>query len=145
MGEERTQNERDILYKVSHPGIVKLFAALTIRGSDRQYALVMGYCHGGDVATKIQIEGDPGLPYEIARRYSAQALDAVSYLHAQHIMHRDLKPSNLLLTAQDNCKIADFGVGKTLGGKNVGHTAVGTPLFSAPEIGTGRYEYSADI
>jgi len=143
--EERAQNERDIMSNARHPGIVKLFAALAMRGNGRNYALVMEYCPGGDVATKIMVEGAPGLPSVFVRRYAAQALDALRYLHGEHIMHRDLKPNNLLLTAHGDCKLGDFGFGKNVGGNHLGHTAVGTLTYAAPEVHSGSYDYSADI
>lgn len=89
-----------------------------------------------------------------ARRYSAEILQALSYLHELGIIHRDLKPSNVLITAHDHCKLADFGFSKQLTGSDVGpskgkeafNTVVGTLGYVAPEVsGLERYGRAADV
>lgn len=44
-----------------------------------------------------------------AAKYTYQVADAVNYCHRNHVIHRDIKPENLLLTIEDNVKLADFG------------------------------------
>lgn len=46
----------------------------------------------------------------LACRYWRQLLEGVRYLHGRGVAHRDLKPENLLLDANDNIKISDFGM-----------------------------------
>lgn len=50
------------------------------------------------------------MPYAEARTYMTQLLSGVNYLHEKGIVHRDIKPENLLLDANDNLKISDFGM-----------------------------------
>jgi serine/threonine protein kinase len=50
------------------------------------------------------------------------------------VVHRDLKPQNMLLTADDQVKIADFGAAVLTGGGAKVLAAGGTPAFMAPEL-----------
>lgn len=70
---------------------------------------------------------------------------AMAYLHGMGIIHRDLKPENVLMAEAMTPKVADFGVSRE-GDDMMTMTAVGTPLFSSPEILThSRYSASVDI
>ena len=46
-----------------------------------------------------------------------QILNGVAYMHAKNVFHRDLKPQNILISNQGDIKIADFGLGRVVGGK----------------------------
>jgi serine/threonine protein kinase len=62
------------------------------------------------------------------------------------IAHRDLKPENLLLDADDNLKISDFGLSGMMKQGVMLETICGTPHYVAPEVLTGNYDgYMADI
>uniref|UniRef100_A0A3Q1BVF3 non-specific serine/threonine protein kinase n=1 Tax=Amphiprion ocellaris TaxID=80972 RepID=A0A3Q1BVF3_AMPOC len=65
-------------------------------------------------------------------------VSAVQYCHQKHIVHRDLKAENLLLDADMNIKIADFGFSNefTLGNKL--DTFCGSPPYAAPELFQGK-------
>jgi hypothetical protein len=72
----------------------------------------------------------------------------LQHLHDLKVMHRDIKSMNILVTDSYSCKLTDFGCAKSL---NDGHGAIlntansGTPLWMAPEVKMGHYDYSADI
>jgi len=68
-------------------------------------------------------------------RYGRQILDGLSCLHQVGIVHRDIKPFNILITDQDNIKIADFGLSKLHGEEAMGppQVKVGSPYYAAPE------------
>nr|CAG8555017.1 7816_t:CDS:10 [Entrophospora candida] len=81
-------------------------------------------------------------------KFMFQLVDGVLYLHSRRIFHRDLKPQNLLITADDNLKIADFGLARAIGVPMRPYThQVITLWYRAPELllGASHYSYSVDM
>ena len=70
----------------------------------------MEYVEGGDCASLIKNIGC--MTVDLARRYFAETVLAVEYIHDYGIIHRDLKPDNLLITAMGHIKLTDFGLSK---------------------------------
>ena len=52
--------------------------------------------------------------YKLAKKYTRQLLEGVSFLHEKQIVHRDIKGDNLLRDSDGNIKLADFGCSKML-------------------------------
>ncbi|OXB79555.1 UNVERIFIED_CONTAM: hypothetical protein H355_000371 [Colinus virginianus] len=73
-----------------------------------------------------------------ARRKFWQILSAVEYCHSHHIVHRDLKTENLLLDANMNIKLADFGFGNFYKSGEPLSTWCGSPPYAAPEVFEGK-------
>jgi serine/threonine protein kinase/WD40 repeat protein len=92
--------------------------------------------------------GQPHLVYfrEIAR-IGAQVADALDYAHRQGIIHRDIKPSNILLDAQGNAWVTDFGLAKLGEGQDLSksHDLIGTLRYMAPERFRGVNDRRGDI
>lgn len=126
--------ERDILWRVDHPFVIKLFD--TYRDRDRLYML-LELVQGGELFGRLQNSPTPGRisPGE-ARFYAACVLDAFDYLHALHVVYRDLKPENLLIDAAGYLKLVDFGFAKFVPDRTF--TLCGTPEYLAPELVLGR-------
>jgi serine/threonine-protein kinase len=109
----------------------------------------VGQCNGQDYFTMEYIEGQ-SLAQSIAQgpidvptavRIVSAIARAVDYLHRQGIVHRDLKPSNILLDAQGEPYLTDFGLAKILApDAQLTATGViaGTPAYMAPEQAAGR-------
>ena len=95
----------------------------------------MELAEGGDLFDKI--ESDVGVGEDIAHLYFTQLISAVSYMHSKGIGHRDIKPENILLSAEGNLKIADFGLATLFeykGVKKLCKTSCGSPPYTAPEV-----------
>lgn len=97
----------------------------------------MELAEGGDLFDKI--ESDVGVGEDIAHLYFTQLISAVNYMHSKGIGHRDIKPENILLSAEGDLKIADFGLATMFeykGIKKLCKTSCGSPPYTAPEVVT---------
>ncbi|XP_016109724.1 serine/threonine-protein kinase MARK2-like isoform X8 [Sinocyclocheilus grahami] len=122
-----------IMKVLNHPNIVKLFEVIE---TDKSLYLVMEYASGGEVFDYLVAHGR--MKEKEARAKFRQIVSAVQYCHQKCIVHRDLKAENLLLDADMNIKIADFGFSNefTLGNKL--DTFCGSPPYAAPELFQGK-------
>ncbi|XP_077089446.1 serine/threonine-protein kinase MARK2 isoform X17 [Siphateles boraxobius] len=122
-----------IMKVLNHPNIVKLFEVIE---TEKTLYLVMEYASGGEVFDYLVAHGR--MKEKEARAKFRQIVSAVQYCHQKCIVHRDLKAENLLLDADMNIKIADFGFSNefTLGNKL--DTFCGSPPYAAPELFQGK-------
>ncbi|KAI4287953.1 MAG: hypothetical protein L6R35_002790 [Caloplaca aegaea] len=115
-----------------HANIVQFFST----GEDYTWRwIAMELAEGGDLFDKI--ESDVGVGEDIAHLYFQQLVSAVSYMHSKGVGHRDIKPENILLSAEGNLKIADFGLAtlfKHNGLTKLCKTSCGSPPYTAPEV-----------
>uniref|UniRef100_H2SX30 non-specific serine/threonine protein kinase n=1 Tax=Takifugu rubripes TaxID=31033 RepID=H2SX30_TAKRU len=130
---DKTQLNPNSLQKVIRLLLVKLFEVIE---TERTLYLVMEYASGGEVFDYLVAHGR--MKEKEARAKFRQIVSAVQYCHQKHIVHRDLKAENLLLDADMNIKIADFGFSNefTLGNKL--DTFCGSPPYAAPELFQGK-------
>ncbi|XP_034294168.1 MAP/microtubule affinity-regulating kinase 4 isoform X4 [Pantherophis guttatus] len=122
-----------IMKGLNHPNIVKLFEVIE---TEKTLYLVMEYASAGEVFDYLVSHGR--MKEKEARAKFRQIVSAVHYCHQKNIVHRDLKAENLLLDADANIKIADFGFSNefTLGSKL--DTFCGSPPYAAPELFQGK-------
>ncbi|XP_058596364.1 MAP/microtubule affinity-regulating kinase 3 isoform X10 [Panthera onca] len=122
-----------IMKILNHPNIVKLFEVIE---TDKTLYLIMEYASGGEVFDYLVAHGR--MKEKEARAKFRQIVSAVQYCHQKRIVHRDLKAENLLLDADMNIKIADFGFSNefTVGSKL--DTFCGSPPYAAPELFQGK-------
>ncbi|KAM4642318.1 MAP/microtubule affinity-regulating kinase 4 isoform 1-T1 [Discoglossus pictus] len=122
-----------IMKGLCHPNIVKLFEVIE---TEKTLYLIMEYASGGEVFDYLVSHGR--MKEKEARAKFRQIVSAVHYCHQKNIVHRDLKAENLLLDAEANIKIADFGFSNefTPGGKL--DTFCGSPPYAAPELFQGK-------
>ena len=128
---ERMRQERQILAALEHPNIARLLDGGTT--ADGRPFLVMEYVDG-DPLDRYVTRRQPGLR-EILELFQ-KVCAAVSYAHRNLIVHRDLKPANILVAADGQPKLLDFGIAKLLDGSSQ-RTKTGagamTPEYASPE------------
>ena len=106
---ERFSRERDILAKLEHPNIARLYDG-GVNDQGLPY-LAMEYVPGQPL-----IAWCDGHMLGIAERLKLflHVLEALRYAHEKHVIHRDIKPSNILVTEAGEVRLLDFGVAKLL-------------------------------
>jgi len=137
------KNEIEIMKKLDHPNIIKLYE---IFEDSRYVYLVMEVCSGGELFERITAKGH--FSEAEACDVFNQIMHALYYCHSFNICHRDLKPENFLyLNGADDSplKVIDFGLSKISQANNVMTTRAGTPYYIAPEVLQGKYDQSCDI
>ena len=146
-GLNRLRAEAGAVARLGHPNIVQIYDVGEHEG--RPY-LVLEHVPGGDLAQSLAI--GPPCSTETAARLVATLARAVHHAHARGIVHRDLKPANVLLGAEGEPKITDFGLAKRLEGGEASTatgTAIGTPSYMAPEqaglVGKADIGPAADV
>ncbi|XP_040189631.1 MAP/microtubule affinity-regulating kinase 3 isoform X4 [Rana temporaria] len=122
-----------IMKILNHPNIVKLFEVIE---TEKTLYLIMEYASGGEVFDYLVAHGR--MKEKEARSKFRQIVSAVQYCHQKHIVHRDLKAENLLLDADMNIKIADFGFSNEFTVGNKLDTFCGSPPYAAPELFQGK-------
>ncbi len=131
----RFLRERQILARLEHPHIARLLDG-GIAKDGRPY-FAMEYIDGEPVL-RYCAQCELGLEARI--RLFCDVCAAVQFAHGQLVVHRDIKPSNILVTANGEAKLLDFGIAKLLDDSHGGMTQTAdaqhrplTPAYAAPE------------
>ncbi|XP_077274366.1 extracellular signal-regulated kinase 2 isoform X2 [Temnothorax americanus] len=145
---------REIMFLLSfanHENIIKLIG-LHKADNDRDIYLVFEYMET-DLHNVIKRGNILKDIHKVFIMY--QLFKAIKYIHSGNVIHRDLKPSNVLLNAQCHCKIADFGLARSVTqiGEGDGETGsdptltdyVATRWYRAPEILIASKRYTKGI
>ena len=106
---QRFARERDILASLTHPNIARLYDAGL--ATDAQPYLAMEYVEGQPITDYCD---ERKLDVRERVRLTQQVMDAVQHAHANLVIHRDLKPSNVLVNANGQAMLLDFGIAKLL-------------------------------
>lgn len=131
---ERMAQERDILAALEHPHIARLYDA-GVTSDGRPY-LALEYIEGVPITDYCDRHR---LSIQQRLRLFLQVLDAVRYAHAHLVIHRDIKPSNILVSADAQAHLLDFGIAKLVNQEVPGGsvTQLGsrmmTPNYASPE------------
>ena len=143
---KRFSREGQILQKLDHPNIVKVF---DFGESDGQPFLVMEYLPCGTL--KQLIKKRKSILWKESLRLLIPILQALEYAHSKGVIHRDIKPSNILLTSDGQPMLSDFGVAKIIEEDatqelTATSASVGTPEYMAPEQITSKtFDARADL
>jgi hypothetical protein len=137
MVEERFLREARTLAQLSHPHIVRIYDVGQAGG---RHFIAMELVQGPGLARRLERE-----PADLAEtlRLGQQICSALEFIHEQGIIHRDIKPENILLDAEGNARLSDFGLVKLreetgsvlLSGA---HSLLGTPAYMSPEQARGQ-------
>ena len=106
---ERFRSERQILASLSHPNIANLLDG-GVSGAGEPF-LVMEYIQGESITDHADKQG---LDIDARLNLFQKVCSAVSYAHRNLVIHRDIKPSNILITADGEPKLLDFGLAKLI-------------------------------
>jgi hypothetical protein len=142
-------DEMRVAMAMSHRNIVQTFDA---GKHDDQYFLVMELVDGCSLRALIDLLDEDGeqLPIDVALFVGMEVSAALDYAHGlapEGVIHRDVSPSNILLTAQGDVKLADFGVAKAAGRLFVTtpNLVKGKQRYMAPEQARGQPSRASDL
>ncbi|NDJ53257.1 MAG: serine/threonine protein kinase [Chloroflexi bacterium] len=128
---KRFEREVQTIALLQHPRIMPVYDYGQQGGSPY---IVMAYLNGGTLSDLVKEQGT--LPLDRVARITEQIAEGLDFAHDQGVIHRDFKPSNVLLDANGNAYLADFGIAKISmdTGGLTGSGIVGTPTYMAPEM-----------
>lgn len=131
----RFKSEAAQAARLRHPGIVPVYAVGETPAGEHWFAMEL--IEGDDLAIRLVRDG-PLAPREAARIIRDAAL-ALQHAHEQGVVHRDVKPANLMLRADSDVVLTDFGLAKHVGSGGLTTTGslVGTPYYMSPELVRG--------
>lgn len=135
----RFYTEAETAAGLNHPGIVPVYDVGSHSG---QHYYAMGFVDGPTLSDELRRRR---FSMEESARLVLELANAVAYAHEHGVVHRDLKPGNILLPAEGQPQITDFGLAKrtdepsqlTMAGQ-----VLGTPGYMAPEQAAGDIDQS---
>lgn len=137
---DRIVTEINILQKVNHKNIIKLY---DYKFDGEYVILIMEYCNGKNLKYWIDNKDKTKTTF---CTFIQNILEGMYYLHSNGIMHRDIKPENILIH-NGEIKLCDFGFSVIIKDQlQLFNTMCGTPLYMSPEIlFLNKYNSSSEI
>lgn len=122
--------------RLDHPGIVPIYE---IGSSEGRHFLVMKWVEGGTLASRLDA-GTSMTPRQ-AVAFMAKVARAVHHAHQRGVLHRDIKPGNILVEADGEPWVTDFGLARRIDDPSeltLTGSVVGSPSYMAPEQAAGK-------
>ena len=148
MDDEYIKNELDILKKLSHPNIVRIYEFYE---SENNYYLINEFCNGGELYNYIN---KSKLDEQQLSIIFYQVFSGLCYLHENDVLHRDLKPENILISKKEIdlltneeyfwIQIIDFDCAKIFEQNKKDNIIVGSIYYLAPEVLNKEYNEKCD-
>ena len=127
---ERFKQEAVTVASLQHAHIVSIYG---VRQIGDLHFFVMQFVPGRTLEGVLRDVG--ALPIPVVRAWLYQIGSALGYAHRRGVIHRDIKPGNILLNADGEAIVTDFGIAKVAESPNQTQTGtvVGTPVYMSPE------------
>lgn len=138
---EHFRREAEILIKLNHPNIAKVFDHFLDNARDY---LLLEYIKGPDARELVRRSGKQSV--ESVKKWTLQMSDVLQYLHSQEppVVHRDISPDNIVINSSDDAILIDFGAANEFVGEATG-TLVGKQSYMSPEQIKGKVTPQSDI
>lgn len=142
---DRLKSEIKLARKITHPNVLRTFDFGEVNGIPY---ISMEYVRG--LTLRYLLREAKRVPYSAGLRIARQLVAGLGAAHEVGVLHRDIKPENLILEANGNAKLMDFGIARPARRTQAGHTQpgtfLGTPNYCAPEQLAGEeVDERADI
>jgi tetratricopeptide (TPR) repeat protein/predicted Ser/Thr protein kinase len=126
----RFRREIALARKVTSPNVLRVY---DLAEHDGLRFLSMEYVDGEDLAALMKRE--KGMPIERATSIFRQVCVGLAAAHAQGVVHRDLKPQNVLVDKQDQVRVGDFGLARSMDDSalTASGAVLGSPAYMSPE------------
>lgn len=143
--EEDILNEMEILKRLDHPNIVKIYEFFEFKN---KYYFITEFCQMGELFDEINKIHKFKEDHAASIMY--QLLLSVYYCHINNVIHRDLKPENILLESKDEkghyiIKVIDFGTAKIFKPNEKERKLIGSAFYIAPEVIKKSYNEKCDL
>jgi len=139
-------NDIEILRKLEHRYIIKYVDSF--KPNEQTICIVMERATT-DLKESILIKkgSNEKLSENECLKYFSQMVQAMAYIHSKNVIHRDIKPENILIGADGNVKICDFGVSRQFSNYSImTFRKAGTNNYMPPEMLEEKgYDHSADV
>lgn len=142
--EQNFEREARLLASLRNPGIPQVYDYFI---ENNNYYLAMEWVEGENLEDRLARQGGP-LPETDVLDYAQQLAGILVYIARQNppVIHRDIKPANIIVGADGQVKLVDFGIAKTAVPSQTGKSIIlGTPGYAPPEQYSGQTEPRTDI
>eukprot|EP01065_Artemidia_motanka_P004830 TRINITY_DN12302_c2_g2_i1.p1 TRINITY_DN12302_c2_g2~~TRINITY_DN12302_c2_g2_i1.p1 ORF type:complete len:1124 (+),score=240.78 TRINITY_DN12302_c2_g2_i1:95-3466(+) len=135
-------HEVSLMSSLRHENVVQ-FLGCAVHGPF--VLIIMEYIPGGSLQSLLQVFGGT-LSLGCVQRFTSDIVHGLEFIHQNGIVHRDLKPANVLVTAEGQARLVDFGASAELAAVTAeGEVTAGTPLYMSPEQARGRVTQQSDV